>query len=222
MLKRLVYLLLMSLFINSVYAQKIRTLFYDDILYGKVKQVSESEYSPGISGPEVTDTTWYDEKGNTIENHRRTMHGTFFGEKYIYSNNASGIDIAIISSLKDQNINGKLNNAGNLTEYNSYFKKGGTNFKSTYEYDKQNNLLRFKFFDKGNTLTWMKTYKYDKDDLPIEQYYWKQDGTLDYSINFKYLNFDKAGNWTKRTSQKTSASGKISEGPMIARQISYY
>jgi hypothetical protein len=197
-------------------------LFYGDILYGKVKQVSEMQYSAGSVLPDLKDTTWYDEKGSTFDFHRKTVHGSFITEKYTYSKDVFGRKIGIVSNLQDQNISAKLDCNGNITEYSSLFKDGRPNFKSLYEYDSRNNFVKFRSFDKDDVLTQMKTYKYDKDDLLIEQDYWKQDGTLDHTVTFKYSGFDKAGNWTKRTSQQTSASGKASTGITIERQFIYY
>jgi hypothetical protein len=219
---RSVYLLILTFTINSVYGQKTRELFYGDVLYGKVKQVLMKEYANGSAMPELKDTTWYDEKGSTLENHRKSTLGTLQIEKYKYSNDAAGKNIGIINSSKDQNISAKLDNNGNITEYVSFFKVGRPNFRSTYEYDGRNNLIKFQFLDKGIGPATVRTYKYDKNDLLVEQDFWKQDGTLNYHVTFKYSDFDNAGNWLTRTSQKMYASGKALPGITIVREILYY
>jgi hypothetical protein len=222
-MKKLVYLTLLPLFLTQIaHAQKTRTLFYDDILYGKVKQISEIEYYPKSTGIELKDTTWYDEKGNTLENHRRTKHGTLFKEKYITTSDASGRKMEIIGSEKDQNLSAKLDSRGNLIEFNSDFKSGGVNFRSVYEYDKRNDLLSFSSFDKNNSLTLKKTYKYDKKNNLIEADYWREDGKLDYQTTFEYTGIDKTGNWTKRISHKKLPTGQIVDDLIIERQITYY
>lgn len=222
-MKKAVYItgLLSSLFIQPGYSQKIRTLFYDDILYGKVKQVSEAYYLSGTMGVELTDTTWYDDKGNTLENHRRTRHGTLFKEKYTISNEASGKKMQIIGSEHDQNLSAKFDAKGNLAEYYSHFKNGSLNFKSLYDYDQKNNLVVFRNFDKNNILTQKRTYNYDNDDQLIALDNWGENGKLEYHTDFQYLGVDKTGNWTKRIGRNKLQSGKTEELTII-RQITYY
>ena len=194
-MKKLVYLTLLPLFINQIaYAQKIRTLYYDEVLYGKVKQVSQIYYLPGTYQIELNDTTWYDESGNTLEDHRWTMHGAFFKEKYINTNDTSGRKMEIIFNKKDQDLRVKFDSKGNLIEVDNYFKNGAMNFKSFYEYDEKNNLLSYRNINKNSSYNLKRTYKYDKEDTLIEEDTWDGNNKLKFHTDFQYKSNDKASN----------------------------
>ncbi|MCO5947314.1 hypothetical protein [Mucilaginibacter flavidus] len=211
----------MLLLAHTGYCQKIRTLFYDDVLYGKVKQVIALNYIPGTTIVEVTDTTWYDENGNTTENHRKTMRGTLFKERYINSSDAHGKKMEIIGSERDQVLSTKFNENGILAEYSSHFKNGSLNFRSTYKYDDKNNMVEYISFDKSNILTQKRTYKYDGNDRLISLDIWAQSGNLLFHTDFDYSGVDKIGNWTRRIGHRKSPNGKP-EDVTIVRQIEYY
>jgi len=212
---------LILFFVQQGQGQKIRTLFYDDILFGKVKQVVALNYLPGTMVVELTDTTWYDEKGNTVENHRKTMHGTLFKEKYIRTYDAAGEKMEIIGNENDQNLGGKFDAKGNLVEYYSYFKNGSLNFKSIYQYDERNNLTTYQYLDNNNRVKQKRTYKYDNDDKLISLDNFGQNGNLEYHVEYEYSGLDKAGNWTKRIGHSKLQTGKF-ESRTILRQITYY
>jgi hypothetical protein len=208
-------------FVQHGYCQKIRTLFYDDILYGKVKQVVAFNYLPGTMVVELADTTWYDENGNTLENHRKTMHGTLFKEKYIISNGAAGKKMEIIGSEHDQNLSAKFDAKGNLAEFDSYIKNGGLNFKSIYQYDERNNLTSYRYLDRDGNVKRKRTYKYDNDDRLIAVDNFGQNGNLEYHADYEYFGVDKARNWTKRVEHTKLQAGQ-SEDRNVVRQITYY
>jgi hypothetical protein len=195
--------------VTGGFCQKTRTLFYDDILYGKVQKVATAYYIPGTPGVDLTDTTLYDKKGNTVETRRRTRHGAFFDDKYIDKSDASGKKMKMTGNEKGQEFNLKFDSNGNLVEYDSHLTTGEWNFKSTYTYDQRNNLASFQFFDKNNKLVRKRTYKYNSKDLLMEEDNWEEDPKLRYHLEFTYVSFDKAGNWTKRTSNKKTADGKV-------------
>lgn len=208
-------LLIVVLFASRAHAQKMRTLFYDELLYGKVKQTIDINYLPGTMIPELTDTTWYDEAGNTIENHRKSMRGSLFIEKYVTSNGPQGKKMEIISHQKDQEFAVKFDAAGNLTEHTSHFKNGYLNFRTTYKYDDRNNLIEFSSFNVKRTI------KYDGNDRRIAVDVWTTAGTLDTHTDYEYAGIDKAGNWTKRIGHSKKQSGKT-EDIIVTRKITYY
>ncbi len=207
-------------FIQQGNCQKIRTLFYDDILYGQVKQVITINYLPGTMIAELTDTTFYDQNGITLEDDIKTMHGTHIKDKYTFSNLASGKTMQITGE-RDQNLSGKFDAKGNLAEYDSYLKNSTFYFKSLYEYDERNNLISFRYFDQHNSVTQKRTYKYDSNDRLISLENWEPNLAFQYHADFEYLGIDKAGNWTKRIGHTKLKTGK-SEDRVVVRQITYY
>jgi len=223
-MKKVIYLSIgiILFLVHTGFGQKIRTLFYDDILYGKVKQVVERHYTPGAIGVEFTDTTIYDEKGNTLETRRRTRHGSYTKDRYIDKSDADEKKMEIVGNEKDQDLGLKFNSKGNLDEYYSHFKNGQPNFKSTYKYDNKNNLVEFQYFDKNGKLTVKRTYKYNSDDLLMEEENWDADPQYRYHVDVKYTSFDKMGNWTNRVSNKKLTSGAAVSISTILREVFYY
>jgi hypothetical protein len=204
------------------FAQKTRTLYEHDILFGKIKQVTQIEYMPKYrETPAVTDTISYDENGKTVEMHIKPRFGTLYIAEFLYSQDSSGQKMYVKNNNENQIIGLRLDSKGNMTEYNIYFKNGKLNKKSFYKYDKDDNLISYTLRDKksGDELT--RTYKYDKNNMLIEE---DDSGGAgeDYDLMFKYENFDKYGNWIKRTSRKKWPSGEITDYQTIERQIIYY
>jgi len=220
--KLFILLLLIQFLIPTSKAQKIRTLFYDDILFGKVKMVCQNNYLPGLSIIEVHDTTWYDESGKTTESHRKTMRGIKFSEKYIYTSIASIKKMQVIGNETDQNLDATFDLKGNLSEYSSHFKNGNLNFKSTYEYDNKNNLITYYAYNKDNLLQQKRTYEYSKDGILTKEYLWNEDGKINYEIDFEYSGFDGQGNWLKRIGHRKYPSGKPVPDLIVTREITYY
>jgi len=214
-MKKAIYFSLVIIPLFNLQGQTLRTLFYDELLHGKVKQTIDVNYLPGTMIPELTDTTWYDEAGNTTENHRKTMRGTLFKEKYVTSNGPQGKRMEIISQQKDQEFTAKFDDLGNLTEYTSRFKDGRLNFRTTYKYDVRNNLIEFTSFNVRRTI------RYDSNDRRIAVDIWTLAGVLDSHTEFEYSGIDKAGNWTKRTGHEKKRSGKT-EDIVVIRKITYY
>ena len=222
-MKKVIYLVILLALINNpiAHAQKIRTLFYDEFLFGKVKMTSQTQYPVLHFEMQLKDTTWYDENGNTLEDHTRSPHGTLFAEKYINTSDSSGRKMQVIYNLKDQNLSMKFDSKGNLVERDSYLKNGSINFSAFYEYDARNNLISLRNVDKNPAYSWKRTYKYDKDDVRIAADTWGPDGKLRYHTEFVYSNFDEKGNWKTRLAHDAYPNGKV-EDQRTTRQITYY
>jgi hypothetical protein len=223
-MKKVIYLSIgiMLLFVQTSYGQKIRTLFYDDVLYGKVKQVSEFEHLSGtnMSG---TDTTWYDKQGNTVERRGKNNKEKRIIEKYIITTDPSGKKLEIDNSEHSQTLSGIFGANGCLAEYSSHSKlNGGLFFKIVYEYDQANNLVSSRRFRWNDILEERRAYKYDQNNRLIAMDVWGEDRTREYHTDYEYVAFDKAGNWTKLLRHvKLQADMGTNEG-VIERQITYY
>jgi hypothetical protein len=214
---------LLSLLLNQAgHAQKIRTLFYNDILYGKVKQVSELEYLLGTN-MSATDTTWYDEQGNTVERHEKNNNGKRVIEQYIITTDTLGKKLEIDNSEHSQILRGRFGPNGSLIEYSSHSKlNGGLFFKIVYEYDQANNLVLSKRFKWNDILEERRTYKYDQNNRLIAMDVWGEDRQREYHTDYEYVTFDKAGNWTKLLRHvKLQANMGTNEG-VVERKITYY
>ena len=219
------YLLASMLFFapERNYAQKIRTLYEHDILFGKVKQVFQIAYKPGYKfKPAIADTTWFDENGKTVEMHIKPQFGALYTAQFLYSQDSSGPKMYIRSSHEDQIMSAKLNNKGSITEYASYFKTGKFNYRSFYKYDNNDNLILYKLYDKKNRIELTRAFKYNQDDMQIEEDDCDSDGKFTYQLFYHYDSFDQYGNWTKRTSRKKLPSGDIIDYQTVERQIVYY
>jgi hypothetical protein len=215
-------IILMLVLSNSAFCQTIRSLFYDEVLYGKVKTIYDDHYLPGSSIVEVRDTTWYDEIGNTKEDSRRTMHGTLFNEKYSYTIDASGKKIQIVGSENNQNLKATLDLQGHVVEYDSHLKNGSLNFYAVYSYNDKGDLASFASYSNKRQVTQKRTYQYDKDDKLINEDVWKGENTLDYHLSFEYPSLDAHGNWLKRVGHRKSSIGVALPDLVVLRRIVYY
>ena len=205
------------------YAQTTRTLYDHDILFGKVKEVFQIEYMPGYKAtPAVSDTVLYDENEKTVEMREKPRFAPIYIFEYLYSQDSSGRKILVKINNEDEVISARLDDKGNLTEYNFYRKNAQLNKKSYYKYDDNDNLVLFTLKNRDNTIGLTRTYKYNQDNMQIEEDESSSDGKLNYQLIYKYVSFDKYGNWTKRTSKKKLPNGEIGDFQTVERQIVYY
>jgi hypothetical protein len=223
-MKKSAYLSVLSLvfIVQQSYGQRTRTLFDNDILFGKIKQVSEIKYFPDHN-PQLTimDTILYDENGKTLEIHTQYKFGTLHINKFSITQGHHGKKMDVTSNQDNERVSSKFDSRGNMIEYD-IFKNGILSTKTSRKYDKKDNMVKFVFSDKTNGLKLTRFYKYNEDKMVTEENDNGGKGRFDYQIMYHYENFDKNGNWIKRTSKKKLPSGETVDDQIIEREIIYY
>ncbi|WCT11270.1 hypothetical protein [Mucilaginibacter jinjuensis] len=209
----------------STRAQTTRTLLQGEILYGKVKKIAEMQYrerlateQPTIFNSAVTDTTFYDENGNTTERHVKA-NGVIYNFVYTTEFDKRG------KKLKTTCDKGVLtyDKKGNMIKFDQYDKAGG-NFiaEDKHKYDSHNNMIEFTSYNNKGYLTFKKVFKYNDKNQPIEEKNYANDGTLSYTVFYTYNAFDENGNWTQRTLSDKFENGAQGSPLITTRQITYY
>jgi len=195
----LLYTLLLILFIPHATSAQIRTLFNNEILYGKVQKVASTEIlllrdKPNRSATPIRDTTYFDEKGNTTERHVRAIDLYIF--KYITRFDANGNKIETTCDTGSKKLLLKYDKRGNMIQSWQVSKAGKLYCSFRSKYDNKNNLIEYAaYFDSGK-LFMKKSYLYDNKGFAYEEDNYTSNGVLSYTLSYTYSNYDDKGNWT--------------------------
>ena len=88
--------------------------------------------------------------------------------------------------------------------------------KYTYKYGDNGNQIEQNLFNPDGSLSLKHTYKYDDNGNQTESNDYNSDGNLSLKYIYKY-EYDKAGNWIKKTSIRNNKPDSITE-----RVIEYF
>jgi len=187
---------------------------------GRVKVCTETVYDAVDKFGEIQKTNLnskiiysFNSKGSVIEKLWYNPNGTVKSkESFKYNDNGKMIE----DSSSDSKIIYKYDNKGNNIEENNYNWDGSLFRKVINIYDdKGNNIESNQYFPDGS-LDSKYFFKYDNYKNEIEFNWYKGDGSLISSRTYKY-EFDKIGNWFKKTEFKNNSPDEITE-----REITYY
>jgi hypothetical protein len=222
----LLYTALLTLsIISTSKAQNIRTLFKNEILYGKVQKVATTEINVSRTNPDITtipvrDTTYFDEKGNTTERRGRVIDSYVF--KYTTKFDSAGHKLETASDTGKKRLIIKYDKRGNMIQLLQVSKTGKLYCSERHKYDDNHNLIEYsaylpsgKCFSKKDYLYSDKGFVYEEDD-----YY--NGERLTYILLYTYSNYDDKGNWTSLAIAENSPQGIPESNYIITRQITYY
>lgn len=212
------------------YAQKIKTPFSSENLFGNVKQVTEILLSPRkrikIDTIEkiISD---YDITGNIIRKlvFPRINGSSSASRQYNYTTNydSQGKRQSIdMSSQLDKEIF-KFDLNDNITRSIFYYKNDSL-IRRLYKYDNKGNQKEYIFEDlqtgsvPNATIAYRR--KFDNNGNVIEEDLYNN-GKLDNQAYFVHKAFDMAKNWTKRSCYIIK-NGNKTEGVTYIRQFIYY
>jgi hypothetical protein len=221
----LLYTIFLILFIQHTTSAQIRTLFQNEILYGKVQKVTSTEIlllrdKPNKSSTPIRDTTYFDEKGNTTERHVRANDLYIF--KYNTRCDATGNKIETTCDTGSKKLLLKYDKKSNMVEVWQMSKAGKPYRDSRLKYDNKHNLIEYaEYFDSGK-LFMKKGYLYDKKGFAYEEDNYTSNGLLSYTLVYTYSNYDDKGNWTTLQMSENYADGTPGDTRITNRQITYY
>lgn len=109
-----------------------------------------------------------------------------------------------------------FNENGNQTEYNIINSRGIITLKKIKKYDDKGNIIEESAYNTDGTISSRNTYKYDDKGNKIEWSWYNEIG-INKKITYKYNDFDKTGNWIKRTEYENGIPKSIAK-----REIKYY
>jgi len=205
-------------------AQSIRTLFKNEIVYGKVQKITGTEsivsLTRGTTTIPVKDTTYFDEKGNTTERRIRIVDSYIY--KYITKFDTAGNKLETIcdTGLKKQIF--KYDKSGNLIGMFQVSKTEKLYCSARFKYDDSHNLLETEDYLPSGKCTLKRCFRYDdKGFIDEENDYWNKD-KLPQVLLFNYSNYDEMGNWTHLEITGNSPQGKPESTRIRNRQITYY
>jgi len=114
----------------------------------------------------------------------------------------------------------KIDEDGNLIEFNQYDNDGELIEKWKAKYDEDGNLIEESHYDKDGELVLKQKCKYDEDGNLTEWTsfgYFEKDEELDFMYKYKYAEFDKKNNWIVKVRYSNDTPTAIEE-----REIEYY
>ena len=217
-------LLLISLSLYALGQPNAHNQFKNDLkrqnLKGNIVSVTENEYNASGDSLKMKSVTKYNDKGNKIE---------FF----TYSPTGEVLSKTTF----------KYNDSDRLTEEMRYKADGSFNVKTTCKFDERGNKTEEYNYDVGNILFLKIVSKFDgKGNRIVKDSYnefgglflkcnskFDEDGneiiakeydshkSLQFSTTFDYDNYDKTGNWLKRTTYKNDEPFSVT-----IREIEYH
>jgi YD repeat-containing protein len=220
-----------------------------DGLRGKVSSYKEF-ITDAWGHPEAKATYKYDEQGNMTEQitYRKQAFKTNFKDeskiedkwtyKYDEQVNQTEVNRYKPDGTIDSKATYKYDAQGNMIEqitYGSNTKPLTSGWKQTYKYDEQGNQIEMKLsYDMNDYFNSKKIYNYDAQGNMIEQitYRNKRDEQdkheiedkwkLDRKYTYEYDEYDKNGNWTKRTEFRNTDPDQIKPESVTERVFEYY
>jgi hypothetical protein len=189
-------------------------------LKGKIKSITELEYSPGKDTLRWKVTYNYNKEGDLLGFETFSTEGTLFS-KSVCNYNDSG-------KLKDQErfkADGSLFDRttytydwrGNKAEEHDYDASGTEFQKVSFRYDGRGNRINKDCFNEYGALFLKCNYKFDADGNEIEAKEYDSHHGLRFVITYEYSDDDNMGNWLTRSTYKNDNLFAI-----VQREIAYY
>jgi hypothetical protein len=163
----------------------------------------------------------YNEDGHINEVISVNYKGDVYSrKKYKYQNTRIIIVSYITEKINDSNtLISKFNKIRNLSKQYSYNANGQLTGIVVLKYNEKDLKSEFKSYDYNRNIDYRWKYKYDNKGNRIEVFVYNKNYTSGWV--YKYENFDKFGNWTKRTEFiKNYVNDK--PGIITERSIEYY
>jgi hypothetical protein len=159
-----------------------------------------------------------DDKGRKIEEQEFTTDGKF-DRSYSYTYDAKGNNVTLIGKRADGSISTKYNwtydDKGNKTDL-KLETTGYADSYQNYSYDAKGNLTGEAWFDGKKQITFRFERMYDDKGNVIEELKYKNGTQFLHKSTWVY-EYDKQGNWTKKTQFSNGEDFFITE-----RKIVYY
>lgn len=205
------------------FAQKIRTLLSSEVLNGKVMEITEIEYrSKAPVDTLIKQIILYNLNGLTIERRLKLKYGGQRYYKYQTKLDSTGKKVETTCSELNNNLSMKYDDNGNVVEFKCVSNNGNLKFKDLNKYNRKNNRIEDNYYDAKDSLEIKRVYKYDKKNNLVEEDNYRPSKTLNYKIYYHYVDFDEAGNWTKRVFSGKFIVGNIISEHTVERKITYY
>jgi hypothetical protein len=221
----LLYTILLVILIPQATSAQIRTLFNNEILYGKVKQVCSSEFFVSQTNPNkksitVSDTTYFDKQGNTTERHSRTIDLHIF--KYLTKFDAARNKLETTSNTERNKMTLKYDKRGNMAEIWEVSKAEKYYRSYRLKYDDHHNLIEYDGYYESGKMFFKKCYLYNDRGFAYEEDDYDGNNLPTFIYLYTYSNYDDKGNWTSLEIASRFIDGTPSDSRIINRQITYY
>ena len=209
------------------------SFFYSSTFNEKGNMIEQDHYN-SYGRLDSKDIYKYDEKGNKIgfvEEGGYDNLRVIASYKYDEKGNMIKVDIDDLIRKINKIVDYKYDQKGNKVEEHRVDLAGFAynynlpdrnliNEKVTYEYDEKGNVIEEDIEDLESE-TIKITYKYDKRGTVIEVKHYFPGGPLDFITTYKY-EFNKKGNWIKRTEFVTKDGKTVVPQMITEREIEYY
>lgn len=194
----------------------------------------------------------YDENGGEIEYNRYNSKDSLLSKAITKNDEyGDWVEVNVYSAEGDLTYFStcKRDEKGNIIEWDSWSQNGSVKGKETYRYDEHGNVIDFKSYNSDGVLCKNETfnYKYDEHGLKIEKNCYSEKGILFDKYTYKYDNhgnlveennynsdesltrkkinnfeYDKSGNWTRKTSLTRYYNEEMKADCSIAERIIEY
>ncbi len=227
---RIAYVIITSLVLFGCSTKNAkRTSLTKANLTGDVQTITTSTYEVVEESGEFhkrygpsNETATFDKKGNLIDEYPSyRSRDEAFGTESTFKFDEKGNKIVDNWYNKDGSLLTKTiykhDKKGNITEERSYNGGGSLSSNIIYKYDKKGNRIEINSYYNDGSLFTKTIYKYDKKGNITEERNYDREGSLSRKSSYKYDEYDKKGNWLRRTFFANDKPRKIEE-----RVVFYY
>jgi hypothetical protein len=188
-------------------------------LKGNIAMVTDNEYDHGDS-LKVKSVSKYNDKGNMKEFFTYSPSGAVLS-KTTFTYNDSDKLVEEIRYKADGSLNVKTtckyDEKGNKIEEDNYDTGGVLFMKVLGKYDGKGNRIVKDSYNEFGSLFLKCNSKFDEDGNETEAKEYDSHKSLQFSTTYDYEDFDKAGNWLKRTMYKNDDPASVT-----IREIEYH
>lgn len=222
----------LSIFVSRVEAQKALDPFKKDNLFGRIKQIIETDYKDkgkydGGTGVDslTKNVIKYDSAGNITERvyYSRGKDNQFqFNTRFVYQrkeNTGDSIIMELYTNRKQADL--YFDGTGNIIEFNFYADERAFRYKNIYKYDRKGHLVKDEEYDQKGDLVFVTESKYNNAGFIKEQNS-NMVSRSHIKTHYTYAAFDEAGNWIKRIKVPELDNGTLSQPFYTERKIVYY
>lgn len=216
-------LLLLAIAVSCFAQHTIHNQFRNDLhrlkLKGKVKAVTENEYNGKGDSLKLKSVSKFDTSGNEVEFFTYSSTGVI-QSKTVFRYNDSGKLQEEVRYKADGTMNVrttcKYDEKGNKIEEYNYDGSGTMFMKIVSKYDSKGNRLTKDSFNEFGALFLKCNSKYDEDGNEVSSREYDSHKSLKFSTTYDYEDYDKAGNWLKRTTYKNDEPASVT-----VREVEY-
>jgi hypothetical protein len=218
-MKKLFFIL--SLFtLHCVANAQVKSDLERQHLKGEVKKLIEKEYNGSGDSLMWKGVSTFNDTGNQVDFYTYSPEDVVLSKSIFNYNDSTGKLVDVKRFKADGSLNVKTtfkyDFKGNINEENNYDPQNVLFMTAKSRFDPKGNRMVKDCLNEFGILFLKTNYTYDKKGHDIEEKEYDSHHSLKFTTSYEYEDFDKEGNWRKRTTYKNDVPSSVT-----IREIEY-